>query len=124
MTDAYYFGCGDESGHFWWLPSHRPFHRPTRCPWGYEVDGGAQPGCYIERGHRRHGDETEGPCALHRRDGWTLIGWWDRSVDKRPACCSAFAARGEHDFAAMVVLLREAFPWVAARMRFDLAEAP
>lgn len=133
MADAraYYFGCGNESGHFWWQPSERPSRservatsgQPAGCPWGYEVDGRMQPGASVDgRGQRWPRDETQGPCALHRKDGWTLIAWWDRTVDKRSACCSAFAAEGDHDFATMVALLAERFPWVASRMAFELTE--
>jgi len=113
VNDAYYFGCGTDVGHFWWHSfggGPKIWNRPAGCPWSYEVDGGAQP----DRGR------PEGLCALHRKDGWTLIGWWDCTVDRRPGSCSAFTLKGDHDFAEMVAALRELFPWVVARMRFEL----
>lgn len=142
MTLAYYFGCGRDSGHFWWRPGDAPLPfygpprpdasgRPPGCPFGYEVDGGVQPGGYrgdeptaLRASYKSGLRDVEGPCRLQHRDGWTLIGWWDRSVDKRGACCSAFAMEGEHDFDAMVGGLRRHFPWVVARLTFELTLSP
>ena len=118
LIDRFYFGVDTrQAGHYWWLPGAR--ENQLRCgfdyppPWGATVDGRLQP-------HGRLENE-QGPCALHHKDGWTAIAWWDRSgPDKRPGCCSVYAQRGEHDFDAMVAAFRASFPWAAQRMGFDL----
>ncbi len=117
--DRWYFGVGErESGHYWrtvtesWRTQLLD-EASERNPWGYLCDGRLQP-----QGKQRN---AEGPCVLHRKDGWTAIAWWDRSgPDKRPGCCSAFGMRGDHDFDAMVTAFRESFPWAASRMGFEL----
>jgi hypothetical protein len=115
-----FFGVGNEPGHYWWQPGARPDRNvhtvrtsgyPDGCPFGWECDGGLQPA---------DPREVQGRCRLIERDGWTAIAWWDRSVDKRMACCSTFAAEGIHRFDTMLALLKESFPWVLARAKFEL----
>lgn len=115
--DRFYFGCGAHNiGHYFWLPSQSfavsSFDMETAQPWGFKVDGSLQPQHSLV--------DEQGPCALHRKDGWTAIAWWDRTMDKRGASCSVFAMRGEHSFDAMVAAFRESFPWAAQRMGFEL----
>jgi hypothetical protein len=127
--DRFYFGCGpDDIGHYFWQPGpyrhgDRMLHEGRGQPWSFTVDGGMQP---LTTGVRRSAagsaDQVEGACALHRKDGWTAIAWWDRSKDRRGNSCSVYAQRGEHDFAAMVAAFRESFPWAAKRMGFELVE--
>ncbi|HMI93821.1 MAG TPA: hypothetical protein VK509_20750 [Polyangiales bacterium] len=119
--DRFYFGCGErDKGHFWWLPDAR--ERQLSCgfdyppPWGALVDNRLQPSGALQ--------DVQGSTALHRKDGWTAIAWWDRSgPDKRPGCCSVYAQRGEHDFTAMVAAFRASFPWAAERLTFELVLA-
>lgn len=122
MSQSYYFGCGRESGHYWWPPSASPFlnakvnrlmgpgaGKPGTCPWGWEVDGAVQPK-----------KTWNGPCRLHHKDGWTLLGWWDNSVDNRPGSCSAFAHEGTLTFDEMKVLFQKNFPWAHERLLREL----
>lgn len=122
--DAYYYGCGNDSGHYWWAPNDRPDPllnayktpedrmRPLGSPFGVEVDCGVQP--------KTEPYQHQGPCRIETRDGWTVMAWWDRSVDKRYNSCSAFVHRGEHAFPEMLKLLKSEFPWVFNRLRFEL----
>ena len=124
-NDRLYFGVGKQAGHSWWVPDAAPRElvfaglradesgRVGDCPFTWEVDGQLQPGGNVKN--------SQGPCMLHVRDGWTLIAWWDRSgADKRPGCCSAFVMRGEHTFDAMLTAFLVSFPWAYSRMRFRL----
>lgn len=120
MTEHLYYGCDlGHAGHFWHPSAARrtcdPHGHPDGCPFGYDVDGWVQPA---------DPREVEGRCRIETRVNatgpWTCIGWWDRSGDTRPGSCSAFVAKGAHDFAAMLVLLNEAFPWVVLRCKFPL----
>ena len=119
-TNPIYFGCARESGHYFFDPDHYVcggtglrVSPPKDFPWGYEVDGKLQP----------HPGYKQGQVKLHHKDGWTLIAWWDMTVDKRPASCSAFAVDGkgfEYAFTEMVQFLKENFPQVAERQTVDL----
>jgi len=120
MIDRLYYGCGPaDTGHYFWLPdSYRGKYANSHdklaaCPWGYSVDGGLQ----------SQGACRQGRCALHRKDGWTALAWWDQSMDTRPGSCSTFCMLGEHDFDVMVAAFRESFPWAAQRMGFELVLA-
>lgn len=121
--DHLYFGCGDRAGHYWHVPGEHPVtygvaydnrtkYQPAGCPYDWNIDGGAQP-------------NTEQPnrARLEHHDGWTCLAWWDRTVDTRPGSCSAFVARGTHDYTSMLALLTEKFPWVARRSpKLDLVD--
>lgn len=110
-----YFGCLGQTGHYFHsnIPgSYRSLDIPEGFPWGLEVDGGLQP----------HPGYTQGHTALHRKDGWTLIAWWDMTVDRRPASCSAIALEGDRCFEEMVELLRQHYPQVAERQTVPLYE--
>jgi len=118
---AYFFGCADDVlGHFmhsykcgsWGHVTGRP------SPWGFrEID------LAPEKGPQPRGvDQREGPAQLHHRDGWTMLSFWDRSVDSRPGAHGNFIFQGTHDFADMMRLAAEHFPTVVARLRAPLTE--
>jgi len=78
-----YFGCA---------PGARPGHRLCRrgprtrgcqpsdygLPWGWEIDSKLAPRPEVEF----HG-------ALHHKDGWSAVSWWDRRGDSRSNSNSA-----------------------------------
>lgn len=106
---VYYFGClGFTGHHFYEVSSRGALLMPSTygSPWGYKVDGGLQP---AEPRFR------QGDAALHEKDGWTCLAWWDMTVDPRQASCSALVAEGSHGLDAMLALLGEHFPAVAER---------
>ena len=120
--NVYYFGCYRESGHYLWTspPMAREWDLVT--PWGIwmDLDGtfppahGSLPGPEIE---------PQGPARLHRRDGWTAIGWWDRSVDHRGACNSALLVDSDVSFSDVLLLGADAFPLVMERLPFLVYQA-
>lgn len=123
MIEAYYFGCIGHPGHYWW--------RRDRCDWGIpkivgpnidpRIDAGFCPGTSRDlKPWQRTRPEVEGEAAMHHIDGWTVLAFWDRSVDRRGACNSNFVARGEHDFDAMLAIAREQFPHVMGRLSFEV----
>lgn len=57
---------------------------------------------------------------IHRRDGWTALSFWDRSIDKRGACNSNYFAEGTFTFEEMVALAKERFPDRWACMKFEV----
>lgn len=115
----FYFGCLDDIGHD--LKAYplgtRPDQTPWRnvTPWGAEMDGTfAPPG--------EHKDK-QGAAALIHKDGWSMLSWWDRTVDSRRASNSAIIAKGAHTFEEMLELLRRSFPSVSHRQTIAIYEA-
>lgn len=121
-----YFGCWGESGHYLFPPVR--WQRgldPRVLPWP-RIDATLCPGRRNRLGEVPYEDQVEGLAALHCKDGWTALAFWDRSVDARHNSNSAFFARGEHDFDTMCSIARAAFPEVWARITasFRVFEAP
>lgn len=101
---CFYFGTWRGAGHYW-RNRHGRYHEAfTETPFQYP-DGTYQP----------DNGQEQGPATLRHVEGWTILAWWDRTEDKRSGCCSALAFEGKVTFEAMVDLLHEHFPRVAAR---------
>lgn len=131
--DAFYFGCFEQAGHYWFdtfmrTPrqadgSYYP-HPGAPSPWGYP-DCTLQPHCVQVRDRWEViGPQIEGHALVHRKDGWTALSFWDRSVDKRGNSNSTFMFRGDFDFDTMVALAQEHFPKVWKRFTFAIIPAP
>lgn len=103
---VFFFGCTrgidefhKEAGHYMYEPGYRsswdvvtPFERypdGTLCPEGPQVQGLAK---------------------LHQKDGWTAIGFWDRTGDARGNSNSNFIVRGTYTFDEMCKLAEEQYP--------------
>lgn len=106
---VFYFGCWDAIGHCLWTPKGTSVST-SETPWGNAVDGGLCPGKRDRRGEVAPADQREGHAALHHRDGWTALAFWDRSVDKRPNSNSAFLAEGTLMLPEMMTLAWASFP--------------
>lgn len=123
---AYYFGCRDHAGHCLYDAAGgtmvQSVRYPGNNPWGLEIDGGLCPG---GRDHRSADgvEQPEGRALIHRKDGWTALAFWDRSLDPRPNSCSVFLVEGTHDFASMLTLAKRYFPMVVARFKFQITPA-
>lgn len=122
-VDCYYFGCIGGPGHYMHKRgAHSPYdeERTIGAAFG-GIDGklcwNSKPGDYS---YNR--EETEGRAFLTHKSGWTAIAFWDRSVDRRGACNSAFFVRGELTFAQMVRVARHQWPQVWARFTFEVVE--
>lgn len=114
MSKPIFFGCLNDKGHYFY-ESERGYGNlpiPEGFPWGYEVDGKLQP----------HPGWNQGHARLHHKDGWTALAWWDMTVDKRPASCSALLVNEIHTFEEMVQLLKTTYPSVFQRQTKELYE--
>lgn len=110
----HYFGCHDAgTGHFWWKPGFKDRHLYPRYDREFpaerarlfqKIDGGFAPQ-----------PEVPGHAKITHIEDWTVLAWWDRSVDHRPASNSALIVLGTHHFASMIELLGAYFPTVAQR---------
>ena len=121
ILDALYFGCWDRAGHFLWTPAgvylssiaERELPLALRSE---TLDGGYAP----------MGPEEEGRALVHLVHGRTVLAFWDRSVDARGRCSSAFILKGHLSFDEAVAAARAAFPTIWARFKFEVVpwEAP
>lgn len=119
----YYFGPWDRAGHYWHDENGRSDYGIEKIvPWGYEIDGGMQPGHSPDRKRvwQRTRPEVEGEALLHHKDGWTAICLWDRSVDTRGACNSSYVAEGIFTFDQMVEMARSRFAYRWNKMSFEV----
>lgn len=111
-----YFGCIEHSGHSAWefwtdqpagYAQPRPVLYTDVCDLlGMSVDATLAPSWPKYR---------QGAASLHHIRGWTVLAWWDMTVDSRPASNSALLAEGMLDMPAMLGLLHVAFPTVSSR---------
>ncbi len=118
--EIYYFGCWHGAGHY--------LHDTQgRTIWRDESTGLPFPSRTLDTGFLpkpepgRSAEQPEGVVHLTHHKGWTVIAFWDRSVDTRTGCNSAFAIEGEHAKDEALRLAREAFPTVFARFKFEVA---
>lgn len=113
----YYFGVWDpkiKPGHFLW-DRHGRSVPLEQTPWDYELDARVQP-------------EQEVPCVgmglpstlLSHRDGWTVLGFWDRTGDERGKSCSAFVAHGILTGHEMLAAAESVFPAIWKRLHRNL----
>jgi hypothetical protein len=106
--EAYYFGCWDDSGHYWHTSNIKPYlpsrKIDERVPEGLrrgKIDSGFCPG--VLRGEKyRNQPEEVGDARITHMDGWTVMAWWDRSIDHRPGSNSAIVAEGKWDLTCMM----------------------
>ncbi len=83
--DFFFFGRRDEPGHGCHCPKTGNFsyyHRPD--PFGSNLDSGYAP----------KDSAVQFRCSLVQKDGWTLIAFWDNTIDKRGKSNAAFVAKG------------------------------
>lgn len=122
MAEAFYFGCrNDDAGHFYWMPGSSGLRR---APYGKAAENLNPWGMGIDSKTMYPDHQGEGEAVLEHRDGWTRLGFADRSVDSRGGSHSQFIFRGVLDFDAALSLARETFPYVFERFDFEIVEAP
>ena len=118
MKVLLYFGCPRSGvGHYLQAPGGDILQCRNATPWGNGIDGRLAPACDASG----RVTEAQGLIAVHRKDGWTALAWWDRSQDTRPGSNSAiFVASPDIGPEAALALGRKQFPWVFKRMKFEL----
>jgi hypothetical protein len=109
--DVYYFGCLGGAGHFAWEANGKVSRRNQMRDIIERTDGLFPP----------LGLEDEGIICRHIVHGFTVIAWWDRSVDARGASNSAFWVQGEHTTEEALEIARQRFPGVFDRLPYDLS---
>lgn len=106
---------GSPGHHTWTRYGQRSGHIEERLPWKdlYKLPPAS-------RVMDTHVESPQGHAAVHFKDGWTALAFWDRSVDNRGNCMSCFLVKGDHSFDDMVKITREHFPSVWERFPFDV----
>ncbi|QSQ13879.1 hypothetical protein [Myxococcus landrumensis] len=59
--------------------------------------------------------QQEGRACVHHIDGWTVVAWWDRGVDKRMGGNSALLMRGTHSMPEVLAAAGAHFPELLLR---------
>lgn len=124
--NVFYFGPWGGPGHHVWTPSGMHPRPEMAGPWR-PVDLDASSYDTRERMYGRTVDtgrgfvpvdpeEKQGIWRLTHAPGWTAIGAWDRTCDRRGQCKAVFVAEGEHDLEAMQRIAAEHFPAVWSRI--------
>lgn len=103
---VYFFGClrnatphDTEAGHYL-RSSDGSQTRNLTHPFGRYPDGTLCP----------EGAQAQGAAVLHQKDGWTAIGFWDRTGDERGNSNSNFIVQGTFTFEEMCSMAQEAYP--------------
>lgn len=113
MKPCYFFGCWTRVGHYLHEPGGKSVSQAGPF-WWTELDGQYCPGLARPRSGPR--PEPQSACRVTHANGWTVLAFWDRSVDGRLASNGAFLAEGTLDFAGMLALAREHFPAIVERV--------
>jgi hypothetical protein len=121
---ALYFGCGDQTGHYWFMPNERggvtyahgnagwwQDHPPDGTyapPIDPQVEGVAQL-VYV----------NEPIAGFHP---WTVLAFWDRSIDKRGASNSVFVFSAVLTFDEALAEAQRVFPLLFKRFTFPITQ--
>lgn len=105
-----YFGCVDEVGHYL-FGIHGKSHG-NAYSWISKRDGMLAPVFCREAGK----------ALLHHYDGFTIIAFWDYSVDTRPGSNSMFIIPGTKDFYGALEIANRYFPQVFKRFSFEVEQ--
>lgn len=113
----FYSGCWNEPGHF--LHRVDGYHLYEQAlSKDFPVRPDSLDGAFLPQRQ-----QIEGRGVLLHFPGWTLLTFWDRSVDKRYNSCSAFVMRGKWTFEETVAHCKQWFPQVWERFKFPVTEA-
>lgn len=123
----FFFGCIRSAGHHLFDTSHQLYDVPRSMPWSYQ--SGLDPAIRGETWGARppamdvwmvDEQQTEGKAVLSHKQGWTRLGWADRSADSRRGSHANIIAEGHHTFEQMLEFARTHFPTVMARMNYKI----
>lgn len=120
--DVYFFGCRGVPGHYLieggqgrcaGAGSGNKLPEPLRGR-GSKLDGQYAPCDTLQQ---------EGYACLRCVEGWTVLAFWDRSLDTRFGSNAVFIAHGEHKFERMCEIAQEFFPEIWQRFTFKIEES-
>ena len=109
----YYFGCYKEVGHY----LHEINYDRVRLD-----DLPREIRNNIDTGFCPKDTKIEGRAILHHVEGYTILSFWDNTIDKRPGSHSTYVKKGIHDFNEMICFISDLFTYIYNRYDFDLCE--
>lgn len=115
----YYFGCHGEAEHYLWNETGRQVYNDESLPDDFPFNYVACDGYLLPPKL----PQEEGRASLIHFKGaapYTVLTFWDGSVDSRPGCCSAFILHGLMEFDYACQTAKDAFPWVWERFTFEV----
>lgn len=111
---CFYFGCIGESGHYLWSRSGSRYDAEKSLPFCVHIlDAGLL---------NPNAPQVEGLIRHVIIEGWTIMTFWDRSVDRRPRSNSAFVVEGALSFAEAFAEAQRQWPEIMKRFQFHLTE--
>jgi hypothetical protein len=115
--EVLYFGWTYPAGHHLNRPRSRMgvSRRFDEQPWGTKIDTGLCPAPEPKK--------INGHIAVHHKDGWTAVAFWDRSGDIRPGSCTVFLTGADVSASQLLALARRQWPHVFERNGFPLNKA-
>lgn len=147
MNSLLYFGVIENVGHDMWLDEStlvlpassemKSVQQLTGSPWIVRdemvvvpwdmIDCVLCPGARVARpgdgkGDVLRKDQREGEYALHHRDGWTALAWWDRSGRNGFWSNSVLLMRGKFSAQEIIAKAHVQFPNVMKRMDYQFVE--
>ncbi len=115
MTDSFYFGCWGEIGHYTYGTNGRTLRNDCeQDKWLRSKDGSLAPKGIGEKQGIAYLDHVE------KWGGYTVLSFWDRSVDSRGNSSSTFLIPGTHDFDDAVEIAQIQFPEIWKRYPFEV----
>lgn len=110
-----YFGCWTgELGHYMFTPGGQRLTRKMEDLLPEVLRSGAID-CHFIGPPNQPGQPVNRAFLVHIRD-YTVLAFWDRSVDRRHNSNSAFIMPGTHDFEFMIKQAEKDFPDVYSRI--------
>lgn len=92
-------------------------------PWGFKVDGELAPRT-TDRSQARNGwagyHQAISWVDAPAEEAWSLLSWWDNSVDSRPGSSCAFMVDRRATPEEILAEARTAFPQIFARFKYDI----
>lgn len=118
-SPLFYFGCIRVAGHYLWRTEDFKIYEPTKVGITRNLMG-ALDGAFCPDGIKAY-PQQRWLCSIV--PPWTIVAWWDRSVDSRPNCCSVFIGRDfGHNPNRVLEAAKVSFPSVFARQPQPLEE--
>ena len=115
-----YFGCIERVGHYLWEPPNISSHKSKSAvhKWLYNKDGAFAP-----KDTRKQGLA----CIRYLSDDannkkYTIISFWDNSVDNRGGSNSIFLTEGKYDFDEALTIIKEVCPNIFKRFNFPITK--
>lgn len=111
----YYFGCVGDAGHFLWDHlGNRLSHSAADRLLSFKFT--ILDACLLSP----NAPQTEGLAAVAHIGGWSILSFWDRSVDSRPGSNSSFLMPGTWDYETMSAEAKRRFPDIWNRFNFEV----